>query len=110
MVVLLAIVGKGGWDYLARQKEADLERKSRRGDAVGSIETLSAAHSNHTLGELRNYRVADEAYAAGKSADALAAYDKALAILKTGPLSTRARLGRALAKAQAGKTAEPRPS
>jgi hypothetical protein len=50
--------------------------------------------------------MADDAYAAGKSADAIAGYDKAIEVLKSGPLASRARLGRALAKAQAGKAAE----
>lgn len=105
-VVLLAIVAKGGWDYLARQKEADIERSYAAATTSDQLKAFSAAHGNHTLGGIAQLRVADEAYAAGKSADALAAYEKALSILKTGPLATRARLGRALAKAQAGKTAE----
>jgi hypothetical protein len=50
--------------------------------------------------------MADEAYAAGKSEDAIAGYEKAFGILKTGPLASRAKLGRALSKAQAGKLAE----
>jgi hypothetical protein len=50
--------------------------------------------------------MADEAYKAGKSADALAGYDQAIAALKQGPLAARAQLGRAMAKVQAGKTAE----
>jgi hypothetical protein len=50
--------------------------------------------------------LADEAYTAGKAADALAGYDKVVTILKTGPLVARAQLGRALAKVQAGKGTE----
>ena len=45
-------------------------------------------------------------FAAGKAADALAAYDQALAAIKDGPLAARARLGRAVSKLQLGKGAD----
>lgn len=106
VVVLLLIVGKGGWDYLARKKELDVEKAYAAATTPEQLKTFSAAHGDHTLGGIAQLRIADEAYEAGKSADAIAAYDKAIAALKTGPLAARAKLGRALAKASAGKTAE----
>ena len=51
-------------------------------------------------------RNAEPAGVVAVGADALAGYDKVVAILKTGPLVARAQLGRALAKVQAGKGTE----
>jgi hypothetical protein len=58
------------------------------------------------LGAVARLRIADAAYAAGKASEAVAAYDEAAARLKSGPLASRAKLGLAMAKLQAGKTAE----
>lgn len=106
VAILLVIAGKGGWEYLQRQKEADIEKAYAAASTSEQLKAFSAEHPNHTLGGIAQLRIADEAYAAGKSADAVAAYDKAIAALKGSPLSARAKVGRALAKAQDGKTAE----
>lgn len=106
VVVLLAILGKGGWEYLARQKELDVEKAYAAATTTEQLKTFSAAHADHSLGGIAQLRIADEAYEAGKAADAIAAYDKAAVTLKTGPLAARAKLGRALAKASAGKAPE----
>lgn len=105
-VVVLAILAKGGWDYLARQKELDVEKAYAAATTPEQLKAFSAAHPDHTLGAIAQLRMADDAYAAGKAADAVAGYDKAIAGLKSGPLVSRAKLGRALAKAQSGKAAE----
>ncbi len=105
-VVLLGIVAKGGWDYLQAQKELDIEKAYAGATTSEQLKTFAAANAGHSLAGVAQLRLADEAYAAGKSADAIAAYDKAFAALKTGPLAARAQLGRALAKVQAGKAAE----
>jgi hypothetical protein len=104
--VVLAILGKGGWDYLSRQKEGEIEKSYVAAKTPEQLKAFVAANGNHTLGGIAQLRIADEAYAEGKSADAIASYDKAFGMLKTGPLATRARLGRALAKAQTSKTGE----
>ncbi len=70
------------------------------------LKTFIAAHRGHTLSAIAELRLADEAYAAGKVADAVAGYEKALEVLKDGPLAARAKVGRAVAKAQSGKAAE----
>jgi hypothetical protein len=105
-VVIIAILAKGGWDYLARQKELDVEKAYAAATTPEQLKAFAAANPNHALGGIAQLRIADEAYETGKSADAIAAYDKALSALKSGPLASRAKLGRALAKAQAGKAAE----
>lgn len=106
VAVLLAIVAKGGWDYFARQKELEIEKAYAAASSTEQLKAFSVAHARHPLGGIAQLRIADEAYAAGKSAEAIAGYDKAIEILKSGPLASRARLGRALAKAQAGNAAE----
>jgi hypothetical protein len=106
VVVLLAIIGKGAWEYMARQKHLEVEKAYAAATTTEQLKTFVSQHADHPLGGVAQLRIADEAYTAGKSADAIAGYDKAISILKRGPLAARAKLGRALAKAQAGNVAE----
>ncbi len=106
VVVLVAILGKGGWEYLQQQKEAEVGKSYAAATNAEQLKAFATAHPDHPLAGLAYLRVADEAYAAGKTADAVAAYDKAIPALKDGPLAARAQLGRAIAKAQSGKSAE----
>lgn len=105
-LVLLAFVGKGAWDYFARQKELEIGRAYAAATTPEQLKSFAAAHPQHSLAGIAQIRIADDAYAAGKSADALAAYDRALAVIKDGPLAARVRLGRAMAKIQSGKGSE----
>lgn len=105
-LILVGIVAKGGWDYLSRQKETEVGNAYAAAKTTEELKAFAAAHGGHVLAGIAQLRMADEAYANGKSADATALYDKALGVLKDGPLAVRAKLGRALAKVQAGKGAE----
>jgi hypothetical protein len=105
-VVLVAIIARGAWEYLARQKELEVEKAYAAATTTEQLKVFSTQHPDHPLGGIAQLRIADEAYTAGKSADAITGYDKAIAALQTGPLAARAKLGRALAKAQAGNLAE----
>lgn len=105
-LVFVGILAKGGWDYLQTQKELEVEKSYASATTSEQLKTFAAANAEHSLAGVAQLRLADEAYAAGKSADAIAGYDKAFATIKTGPLAARAQLGRALAKVQSGKTAE----
>lgn len=106
IAILLAIVGKGGWQYMARQKERDVQKAYAAATSNDQLKSFSAAHPGHALAAIAEIRLADEAYAAGKAAEAIAGYDKVVASLKEGPLAARAKVGRAIAKAQTGKGAE----
>ena len=106
IAVLLVIVGKGAWDYFARQKQLEIGRAYAAATTPEQLKSFAAAQADHPLAGVAHLRMADDAYAAGKYADAVTAYDKAIAILKDDPLTARARLGRALAKVHAGKAAE----
>ncbi len=105
-LVLAVILGKGLWERHQKQQEQDIETAYANATTPEQIKAFIAAHPDHSLSGVAELRQADEAYTAGKSADAITHYDKAVAILKTGPLAARAQLGRALAKVQAGKAAE----
>ncbi|MDP3073097.1 MAG: hypothetical protein Q8N18_22580 [Opitutaceae bacterium] len=106
VAVVAAIAGKGLMDYLARQKEEKIGAAYAAATTNDQLKAFIAAQPGHTLAGIAHLRLADEAYAANKAADAISGYDRAAAILPPGPLAARARLGRALAKLQTGKTAE----
>ena len=105
-LVVVGILAKGGWDYVARQKEADTQQAYVAATTPEQLRAFTAAHPGHALAGIAQLRIADDAYTAGKSAEALAGYDQALKVVKDGPLAARAQLGRALAKIQAGKAGE----
>ncbi|MBL9199044.1 MAG: tetratricopeptide repeat protein [Opitutaceae bacterium] len=106
VLVLAVIVGKGIWERMERSKHEEIGKAYGAAATSDQLRTFSAAHASHPLGGIAHLRLADEAYAAGKFTDAIAGYDKAVVILADNPLGARARLGRATAKAQAGKAAE----
>ncbi len=106
VLVVVGILGKGLMDRLAAQKELDVEKAYAAATTSEQLKAFSAAHDGHSLAGIAQLRLADEAYTAGKSADAISGYDKAAGVLKTGPLAVRAKMGRALAKVQAGKNPE----
>lgn len=105
-LVVLGIAGKGLMDRFAREKEADIGRAYAAAATPEQLKSFSAAHAGHSLAGIAQLRIADEAFAAGKSADAITGYETAANALKTGPLAVRAKVGRALSKVQAGKAAE----
>ena len=106
VVALLAVLGKGLWDYRAAQKEVELERTYGAATTPEQLKSFASSHSGHVLAGIARLRMADDDYAAGKSTEAIYGYEDAATVLKTGPLGSRARLGLAMAKIQAGKTAD----
>lgn len=106
VAVVVALLAKGAWDYFARQKELEVRKAYAAATTSEQLKAFLAANPDHTLGAIAQLRLADEAYTAGKAAEAVAAYDNAVSRLEEGPLVARAKLGRAMAKVQAGQTAE----
>jgi predicted negative regulator of RcsB-dependent stress response len=106
VLVLLAILAKGFWDYRAGQKELELQRDYTAATTPEQLKAFASAHSGHVLSGVARLRLADGDYAAGKSTEAISGYADALAALKTGPLASRAKLGLAMAQLQGGKAAE----
>lgn len=106
VIVLLAIAAKGGWEYMAAEKEREIGQAYAAATTPAQLTAFIAAHPDHSLAGIAQLRTGDDAYAAGKFSEAIAAYDRAIAILKTGPFASRARLGTAMAKLQGGNAAE----
>jgi len=105
-LVLVAILGKGLWDSVEAKKEKEVEAAYADAKTSDQLRSFAAAHPNHELAGIAQLRIADEAYGAGKAADAAAAYDKALGSLKGDALVARAKIGRALSNIQGGKTTD----
>jgi hypothetical protein len=105
-VIALAIVGKGGWDYYAAQRELGIEGEFVAATTPAQQRTFVATHPDHALSGVAEIQIGDAAYAANQIPDALAAYTQAVDILKTGPLSARAELGLAMCKIQSGRVEE----
>jgi hypothetical protein len=105
-LVILGILAKGLWEYFGRQKQLEIGRAYAAATSPEQLKAFAAAHPDHFLSGVAQLRMADDAYAAGKFADAVTGYDQAYAILKSGPLAARVQLGRGVAKIQAGKTSE----
>lgn len=106
VVVLLAILAKGGWEYMSAQKEHDIEQAYAAATTPAQLKSFIAANPQHPLAGVGLLRTADDVYAEAKYADAVASYEQAAAVLKTGPLATRARLGAAMSKLQGGRAAD----
>lgn len=106
VLVLAAILGKGLYDNYQSGREKDLEAAYATAKTPDQLQAFANANSGHELAGIAELQIADQAYSAGKSADAATAYDKAISSLKPGPLQVRAKLGRALTAAQEGKTSD----
>jgi predicted negative regulator of RcsB-dependent stress response len=106
LLILAAIVGRGAWQYFSAQKELGVEKDYAEATSPEQLRAFAEAHPDHALAGVAELRVADAAYQAGQNADALAAYDRASAMIKTGILAARAQLGAAVIKIQNGQGAE----
>jgi hypothetical protein len=100
-LVALAILAKGGMDYLSNQKELTIQKDFAAATTSEQYKAFAADHPGHPLASLVDLRTADEAYIDGKYPDAVASYEKAVSALPAGPFQARARLGLAMAQAQA---------
>jgi hypothetical protein len=105
VIIALGIIARGGYDYFKAQREHRIQQDYAAAVTPEQLKSFAATHAQHVLGGVAQLRLADEAYTAGKSTEAIAAYGQAATVIKTGPLASRARLGEAMAKLQAGQTA-----
>lgn len=106
VAVLIAILAVGGWQLYQNSREKGIEADYKAATTPEKLTAFAAANSGHSLAGLALLSLADDAYTAGKFAEAQAGYDKAATALKTGPFAARAQLGAAMAKVGAGKAAE----
>lgn len=105
VVVLLAIVGRGGMALIAAQREAGVASAYGAASTSDQLKTFAAANAGHALAGAAHLRLADEAYAAGRYAEAQADYTKAAAVLTDPPFAGRIQLGLAMAKLHSGDAA-----
>ena len=105
-LVLLGIVGKGALEYFEEQREEGVRKAYAAATTPDQLKAFAAANASHSLAGVAHLRMADDAYKAGKAADAASGYEKAAGTLKSGPLAARARLGLALSNVLAGKSAD----
>ncbi len=106
LLVVVAIVGYGGWQYVAAQQELGIEKEYASASTPERLRAFAEAHRTHTLGGIAHLRMADDAITAANPGVALTEYEKAISVLKSGPLADRARLGQAVARIMAGQNAE----
>jgi len=105
-LIVLGVIGKGIWDYFANQKDLEVRKAYAAATTPELVKSFASTHSGHPLSAIARLRVADAAYTAGNSAEAITGYGEAMAALEDGPLQARAKLGRALAMIQGGRGTE----
>ena len=105
-LVVGIIVWRGASDYLSAQNEQALGAEYAKATTPAQRQAFAQANAGHELAGVAWLQVADAAYADGRSADAIAAYQSAGKDLAAGPLADRAALGLAMSRLQSGNAAE----
>lgn len=105
-VILIAIIAKGGLDTYKHYKDDQVGREFATCNTPEKLKAFAAANSGHPLAGLAKLRIADDAYTAGNYTQAAADYQAAADVLKDSPFASRARLGVATAKLQAGQNTD----
>jgi hypothetical protein len=105
-LVALAILAKGGWEYLNVQKELGIQKEYSECVTPDSYLSFAAKHPGHPLAGVAEETVADNSFANGNYPDALKSYSLAVNDLPDGPVKGHARLGQAMSLDLTGKTAE----
>ena len=102
IVVLLAVLARGAYNYYLREREASIEGDFAAATTPDKQRAFVDQHPDHALAGLALLELGDEAYSNAKYSDAQSDYRRAADILKHGPFAGRARLGDAVAKLDAG--------
>jgi predicted negative regulator of RcsB-dependent stress response len=106
VLVVLAIVGRYTYEGLAAQHEASIEAAYAAATTPAKVQAFARANAGHPLAGAAYLKLADDAYAMGNFAEALADYDQVAAILPGTPFATRALLGKGVCQIQSGKVTE----
>jgi hypothetical protein len=104
--VALGIVAVYGYQAYQAGVDQGIGEKYAAAETTSQLQAFITANPNHQLAGVAQLRIADESYSAGKYAEAIAAYDRAIGMLPAGPFGARARLGAAMARISGGRTAE----
>jgi tetratricopeptide (TPR) repeat protein len=105
-VVLLAILAKGGWEYVNAQKELGIQKDFEECTTPDAYRSFASSHPGHPLTGVAEQMIADAAFTAGKYTDAANAYLAAASDLPPGPVRGHAKLGLGVSLALSGKPAE----
>lgn len=105
-VILIGIIAKGGLDTYKRYKDDEISRQFATCNTPEKLKSFAAANTGHPLAGIAKLRIADETYTAGNYTQAATDYQAAVETLKDGPFISRARLGVATAKLQAGQNTD----
>jgi len=104
-IVLVAIIAKGGYATYRGWQDEKVGNEYAAASNSEKLKAFATANAGHPLAGVAWLRLADEAYSAGKFAEAAQNYQSAAA-LNDGPFVGRALLGLAISKLQGGQTAE----
>jgi predicted negative regulator of RcsB-dependent stress response len=102
----LVVLAKYGWEYYLSQQEIEVQQAYSAATSVDLLRKFAADHPNHVLAHIAELRLADQAYAAGRIAEARDEYGHVALFIKTGPLAARTQLGLGVSQIQSGETAE----
>lgn len=106
VAVLAVIIGVGIWEYRQDANEKKIQDAYTAVTTPEGLKTFAEANPEHPLAGVAYLRLADDAFAAGKTPEALANYEKAAGVLKEGPFAARTKLGLAVTKVVSGKSAD----
>ena len=105
-IVLITIIGKGGYDFYLVRHENEIGADYAAASTSEKLKAFATSHPGHQLAGVAKLRLGDESYAGGNFTQAAVDYQAAAEVLKKGPFAGRARLGLAMAKLQGGQSAE----
>jgi tetratricopeptide (TPR) repeat protein len=107
IVVLLIVVGKGAYSVYVEQREKHIASEyASAGSVSEKLKQFAVNNEGHSLAGIAYLRLADEAFAAGKYAEAADFYAKAVPAVKGTAFASRAALGAAISQVFLGKSAE----
>ncbi len=104
--VLLAIVGREGWQYYAAARDREAQDAfAQAGTDASRLDRFATDHTGHPLAGAARLIVADQKFTAGDFKAAAEAYGKAAGALKLDVLLGRAKLGAAVSRLRSGDPA-----
>lgn len=104
--IFLGIICVGAFRVYREQRDAAIARAYAAAGNVEKQRQFAIENSAHPLAAVVWLKLADEAYTAGRYADAVGFYEKATDALKEDPLLGRSKLGLGMARILSGKAAE----
>jgi hypothetical protein len=97
VVVLLAVIGRQGWDYFNERREQSIrDEYAQAAESPEKLAAFAAEYSSHPLAGVAWLRLADRQYSTGDFKSATTNYQRAAGSLTEIALKSRARLGAAM--------------